>query len=438
MAITDIVQVDISANARTPSRQGFGNLLCLGYTDAFSGDLYRIYEDTADMLSDGFVATEPLYKMAQAAFAQDPRPPRVLIGRLASPSARSLTLTMLTATQGEVLSVEVVKPDGTTQTVSYTVLSSETTTTVATAFELLIEAVTGVNSTSSGAVVTATPSTAADFFEFRNPHNIAIKDNSADSSYVTTLGNILLQTKDFYFVCTDVNSETVADLVAAWAQSNKKLYITQTVDTTEATGTGVFGSGQKAASYSYSAGLYCYDPAEYACCAMAALGAVRDPGSFTWSLKALAGITPVALTATHESNLRTAGWNFYVEVANDISGIQGVDGGGAAFGGRFLDLTHGTDWLVARIQERLFGVMANADKIDYTDAGALLLLGPLKAQLRQAEDNRLLAPGWTARATLVADADPTDKAARFYDGLRFDAVYAGAIHKVRVIGNVTV
>jgi hypothetical protein len=436
MAISDIISIVLSPNSRTPTRQGFGNCLYLA-NHSHNVDLYRIYEDEAEMLADGFTDLERAYLGVQAMFQQNPRPPRVLVGRLPTASTQSLTVTALTAVEGAVVSVEVQGDDGVWVECAYTVGAAETTTTVAAALELLIEAVPGASSTAAVAVVTVTPAVNTAPVALRNAVNCAIKDNSSDSGYAAALTAIMAQTKDFYFVTTDHNSETIADAVAAWAQSNKRMYITQSNDTIEASGSGVFGSGQKAASYTYSAGIFAYDMTEYPACAMAALGAVRDPGSFTWHLKALEGVTTIELTSTQQNNLETAGWNYYVEVANGINGIMANNGskkgGGISFGGRFLDLTHGTDWLSARMSEGLFGTIANADKIDYEDPGALVLATKLKSIMKQGEANRLLRKGSSSVTyTPVADTDEDDRANRYYPYLKASAIYSGAIHAARI------
>lgn len=437
MALDDVISVTITANSRTPSRQGFGNQLCLAY-HAQNVDLYRVYEDEAEVLADGHTALSRAYKMVAAAFSQNPRPPKVLLGRLPTASTQTFALTVTSNTEGAVVSLEVLDTAGVWQPITYTVPAAQTLTQVATAVELLVEAITGVTSSSAVDVITVTPTVNTAPIGLRNPQNCTIKDNSTDSGYATALGNIFALTKDFYFVTTDHNSEVIGDAVAAWAQTNKRLYVTQTNDSIEASGTGVFGSGQKALSYTYSAGLFVHDVTEYGACAMAAIGSVRDPGSFTWSLKPLLGITPAVLTSTQETNLKTAGWNFYVEVANDINGIWGDKGGGAAFGGRFLDLTHGTDALTARLQEGILGVLANADKIDYTEAGIQPLVSKTKAVLRQFEGSRLLVTG-SSSVTYTDPLDETledDREDRYYPALKFASVYAGAVHRARIIGTI--
>ncbi len=438
MTIDSVVSVVITPASRTPSRAGFGNTLLIAPTP-FT-DVYRSYTDEADALTDGFTTLSSGYKMISRAFAQNPRPTKVLVGRLPTAAAQSITLTMLSATEGDIVSVEAMNSLGVWATLTHTVGAAATTTTVATAFEVLTEAVTGMDSSSSTAVVTIVPTSNTAPIAFRNPRNLAIKDNTADAAtgYATVLANVKAETNDFYFVCTDHNSETVSDLVAAWCQSNKKLYCTQTNDTIEATGTGVFGSGQKAAGYEYSAGVFGYDMTEYPAVAMAAIGAVRDPGSFTWHLKELNGVTVASLTSTHQTNLDTAGWNYYVSVANGISGIMGVNGGGAAFDGTFMDITHGTDALTARLQEGLFGAIANAEKIDYDEDGILILKAKALAVLRSFEDSRLLDKG----ASSVTYTDPkdsslaTDRGNRYYPSLKFASTYRGAVHKVRLVGTI--
>lgn len=98
--ITDIVNVSIDAATSTPTRAGFGVPLVVGFHEVFT-ERVREYTDAADLLADGFVAADAIYRAVVALFAQTPRPVKVLVGRLAeTPNAVVLTLTPTVQNKG--------------------------------------------------------------------------------------------------------------------------------------------------------------------------------------------------------------------------------------------------------------------------------------------------------------------------------------------------
>src|SRR5436189_498411 len=119
-AITEIVQVNLTANTATPTQQGFGVPAIVGYHTYYS-DLWREYTGTAGMVSDGFSVYHPLYLMAQAIFSQNPSPAKIVVGRLPTATARAFTLTITDATQGHVATLTLVPKDGTPRILSRTV-----------------------------------------------------------------------------------------------------------------------------------------------------------------------------------------------------------------------------------------------------------------------------------------------------------------------------
>jgi hypothetical protein len=111
---------------------------------------------------------------------------------------------------------------------------------------------------------------------------------------------------------------------------------------------------------------------------------------------------------------------------------------GFACSGRYLDITIGIMWLRARIREAVLIVLANNEKIGFTNAGAALIEAAVAGVLSQAESNDLLAPGWSVQRPDVSTVSAANKINRIFPDMKFKAVLQGAIQKVEIDGTLTV
>ncbi len=160
----------------------------------------------------------------------------------------------------------------------------------------------------------------------------------------------------------------------------------------------------------------------------------KDPGSITWWGKTLTGITPDVLTTTAVTNIKGKNCNIY----ETIGGVSVVHEGVVA-SGEFIDIIRGVDWIQARITENVFALMVNADKIPYTDPGVEMIKSEIQAVLEDAVDRGILVANTiTITAPKVADVSSVDKANRFLPDVKFGATLAGAIHKVKIDGKLSV
>lgn len=440
-SLNDIVTVTITSNTRTPTRVGFGTPLVLAYHTRFA-EKVRTYSELDGMASDGFTTSDAAYRMVQALFSQDPRPAEAKVGRLPAAHDHTQTLTVLTAVEDDVLTLSVQAPGTTTATaISYTVLAAATTSTVATAVAALINAISGVDAAAVSAVITVDPTTPGGMVYLRDIRvngeragAMDVEDTTAAAGYDTELTALRLIDDDWYFVCLDVNSEANVDPVAAWTEARVKMFLAQTMDSGELDGTGTLLSGLAVLDYKRTGTLFVDAIQEYGATAWVGRVAPKDPGSITFKFKSLVGVTPSSLTDTQEGFLETSKGNFYTTVA----GLN-ITTEGYAASGEYLDLTHGTDWLVARLQERTFALMANADKIPYSDASVDLFIGEIFAQMEIAVDrNFLLAGTLTASGPKVADVALADRVLRILPDIKFGANFAGAVHAVRLAGTLSV
>jgi hypothetical protein len=437
--ISDVVSVSVAAAARNPSVTGFGRTLLLGYHTKFT-ETFRIYKSPDAMVSDGFATSDPLYKMAGAIFGQTSRPRDVMVGRLPAAHTHTQTVTITNATEGEHVKLTLTL-DGTATEIDYTIPAAATLTSVATAVEALIEAVTGVASAPSVDVITVTPVTAGKVIYITDCLNCTVEDATADAGYDDQAAQIKIDSSGqggFFFWAIDTNSEANIDLCVTWANTNKKPFMYQVQDYTEKAGTGALFSGVAATATDFAFGVHTDRPDTYPNCAAAGFSGGKQPGAYTLALKELPGVATSTYTDSQESNLRAVNANYYTTLA-DLPILLGSDNGGVCASGEFLDIVHGREAFLSDLQVAVFIAMRAGDKTDYSDEGTDLLVGAMRSvQARYEGKGKLFKEGTTwARAEPAEDMLAADVLSRHFPGLLFGGEYNGAIQSSGLTGTLT-
>jgi hypothetical protein len=432
-SISDVVNVSITADTARVTRVGFGTPLLLAY-HAHNTDLIREYSGLDEMVADSFDADEAAYLMAQAVFSQEPRPETVKIGRLTQSVVPTKKLTITDATEGNHILLSIQSSDGTTADIDYTILAAATTSTVATAVELLIEAVTGISSSASSADITITGA-AGTYFWLYDLQGCTQLDQTGDCQIDTDLTAIEVVDSDWYAICCAVQSEANADDIAAWVETRDKLFIAQTSDDLERGASGSLMSGWAALSYDNSACIFTENSANFLACGWVGKMLAKDPGSATWALKTIDGAVADPLTTTEIGYIDGDSGNHYTEIAGVSITRKGV-----VASGEYIDVRMGIHWLKARIAERVFTLLASADKVPYTDPGVALVVAEIRAQLQIAIQKGVLAadPKPTVTAPKVADIETANRQARLLPDVKFAGTLAGAIHKTNIAGVLSV
>lgn len=264
----------------------------------------------------------------------------------------------------------------------------------------------------------------------------------------TDLANIFGQNNNAYgVVLAGLPDEDILDAAAAIEGMQKLLIASSATEAIAESGKDDLASKLKAAGYNRTG--ICYTKANKNGILEAAwMGAQlpQTPGSSNWAYKNLPGVTSDALSANEQTVLYgvpvsgVAGKN--VNVYQAIGGAN-VTFPGMAASGRYFDLTIGVDWLRARIQEAIYGLLANTPKIPYTDAGVSALMAAINAQLRLAEANGLL-DGSDLENPVFVRADSVDtvpqnqRAQRISPTIYFGGRLQGAINSVIISGVVKV
>jgi len=240
---------------------------------------------------------------------------------------------------------------------------------------------------------------------------------------------------DFYFVinCSRVKADILA--LAAVVETDKKLHFAVTMDADVPTGTAGNVALTLSAAKRDRTVLF-YTPSEqYQDGAWIGKCAPQDPGSITWMFKQVSGILPDSLNDTVITNLTAAHCNFYSSTA----GIN-MFANGVVASGEFIDIIHGTDWLQVNMQADIFQALVDSPKIPMTDAGGDALYNIINKRLKLAIGQGILTndPAPIISIPKVANIADADKAVRFFRGVEFSATYAGAVHKVSIVGSLEI
>lgn len=444
MSLNDLVHSTVSADGAGLKQVGFGVMLLACYHNKYA-DRVRTYEDLSGLVTDGFAVTDPAYLMTQRVFMQEPRPDKVMIGRLALPHTQTVKWTPTVTTAGFVHKMTLRSG-----TKSGTATVTNVTTTIDSVQEIveaMVIAIQALNDfdpiltvTEDDTAVTIASTTPGVIF-YVSAWTEKLEDVTADPGIATDLANIQLANDDWYGVVVDLPANTIQHAAATWVESAKKLGAWQTSDwqADQSDQTSDLGDILQGLSYARSITYYSdNDTGSYMAVGGMAERFPHDPGSppgagGTWAHKTIKGAVATNLSSTRKTNLRTKNYCVYIPTAGRSHTLDGKSSSG-----EFLDKTRFLDWVNVRIQESVATLKLNSEKIPYTDGGVSQEVAAVSAIL----DIGVKAGGFspttypTVTAPKVANVSNADKASRTLNGLNWSATMAGAIHLTNVSGTV--
>ena len=149
------------------------------------------------------------------------------------------------------------------------------------------------------------------------------------------------------------------------------------------------------------------------------------------AVQAVTGFTPSLGQSEFAGHMA----NTYV----DIGGRDFVVEGSTLTANVFIDEIHATDWIIARTEEELLGILLNNDRVPYTDNGMEQLASAARTVMRQAFRAGLVAddlnpttgeyePAVTITVPSVFDVPESQRKARIAPEIAVQFRYAGAVH----------
>ena len=263
-----------------------------------------------------------------------------------------------------------------------------------------------------------------------------------DESVAAGLNAILDEQQNWYAVLVaDVEGmdlTTLTDYVA-WVQANKKLlfWATDTPEVLDATSDSDVAAAFHAAGYDRAVIIWnarsVNDVPQWADAAWCGECLPYDPGSQTWCYKTLVGVAADELSSSKEEAAWAKGANTY-----QTKGGVSITQQGTVASGEYIDIIRGLDWLEARLQEAIYGLLTSARKVPYDDSGITLVVSYVNEVLKRAENAGVLqADSSEVTAPLYAEIPVADKANRHLPDIKFTATLLGAIHTVKIDGVVS-
>jgi hypothetical protein len=444
--IRDIVNVVIDVQDSSPKAVEFDTPLLMAKCP-YAG-LARLYQASPAglkaMLTDGFLVWSRAYQMMTAMSAQTGGAGQAYVfGRTTNFTQALEFVPDITVTSvGFVIAFDI-SYKGVKSSISFTVVTN-TVDAIIDGIEALIDAspagVAGITTTPDNATatkLTLIPDAAGQFVQLDGyGREIKLKEVGVDGSIAAQLAvaKAALGEK-VYGLLLDSYAETEIDLAAAFVESNEMLGLFQSADDgilVVGTTTDV-ASDLKTAGYNRSA--VCVSRYMTSQLAAALLGRQlgQTPGSSNWALQTLAGVSADVFTAAAHSSARGKRAITYTTDRNVAHTWDGF-----AASGRYFDVQHGVDALVADLETRCYQVLLNAEKVPFNKTGAAQFEAAVRGGLTAAEGPigvpGLIEPGWTVTMPDPAQASPVDKAARRYRTVQFTATLTGAIDSLDIAG----
>jgi hypothetical protein len=390
-----------------------------------------------------------------------------------------VTLTPTVTTEGFVYTFGVLVDDVETE-IEHTNGAAETATTICDSFRTQINAIAGTTVVASGtttAILTAATSrsftvldapeelevvesgtpntkillaakdvgTVFDLLKLPKPSKLGVDVTTADPGIATDFAALMAEDPSrWYAITLDHASQAQVEALAPLISAQKKIALcglsdSELFDAQDATCTAsVLKAGSRSRITTFALGNQI---SGHHAAAMLGAWLPEDPGSETAAFLTLSGVTPddldtpEVLAAIGDGGSVEGKW---FTVYTQTAGVNFTREGHVP-DGDYLDTIRGVDWLEARLAEDVLSALTRLKKIPFTDDGIQLIVGIVRARLADGVRVGLLSgdPAPVVTFPRAKDVDPAAKARRLLPDLNFEATLAGAIHRVKIVGKVS-
>lgn len=433
---TTVVDVSITRQTAAVTRAGFGTPLLLGPHS--KAELVLEYTDASDMLSDGFLATDPIYLEAVTLKSQSPSPTNFKIGKLQSESM-TVDLTPLVdnnadANVGQIIGISINTASA-SATVEYQIQAGDGAPEIAAGLAAAVTTVAGVSGVDASPEVQIVSDVQVDRFTVATPLLLTAKETTVTPGIATRIAEIRDLDDQWYGVGTSLRSEADNLAIATTIESLNRICSLTTYDP----GAWSNSSTTDIASQLQTLGFVRTNLQVSKAGGNDGTGILgrmltTTPGSASWAHKNLPGVPASNFTAGELTAIESKNANYY----RPLGGINATFEGKTP-GGEFIDVIRLVDWTEARIVEGVTQVLLANEKIPFTDVGIQLILNPIRGVLRTgvANGGYVDNENLTVSAPKAADVATNDKANRLLSQVKFTATLAGAIHTTVIKGTVS-
>lgn len=177
----------------------------------------------------------------------------------------------------------------------------------------------------------------------------------------------------------------------------------------------------------------------YAVAALIGEAAGQEVGSFTYKNLILKGLEPLDITSQELSEFNSVNVITIVEKCGD-----NVTTEGKCASGEYIDIIDSIDFIISQMEYRVQRLLNKAPKIPYTNAGIASIESEVIGVLNKAHRNGIIAdddeglPLFSTNFKKREEMSAEDRANRIYSGGKFSFELAGAIHTVKINGEMII
>lgn len=283
--------------------------------------------------------------------------------------------------------------------------------------------------------------------------NITLNDDTAEPgvTLATDLAAMRAEDADWYgLIVADAQSHDQILATAVYAETQEIMYFPHTADSDceESVASDIL-SVLAAASYFRTNAFYSrVNHGAFPEAAHVGMFLPWAPGQASQEFKALTGIVADDISATAYTNLvgtktspsGSKRATVYVEILAPGTNVgTPMTAGGMVSGGEWADIIIGLDYTDSVMSGRIINLQLASPRIPFTQAGIDVFVNSVRGTLvtvSKAPNNLFVLDSITLEWTDIEDVSVEDKAARYYDGVRWDATVQGAIRVIKVVGTV--
>jgi len=422
--LDQIIDLSITLATKSVSQQGFGTPMIAGISMKLDRRL-KSYA-SIDEVGEDFVEGDIEYDMAAIEFSQAKTPPAVMIGKKVVVASTSITAA--TNPSGNIVNIQKTGIGILAEVGCQIVVSGFSTSGYNGAFTVTtIIDDNNIRYTAAGALA-ATPAVGSGSMVLSETWSNAIQ-------------KIYDYNSDWY--CAHLSSNVEADILSAAGkiETLKRLLIVRTsdVDCKDSADTGSVIYQLKALGYDRTAIIWnANTTTNFIDAAWAGRFLPMTPGSENWANKSLVGVSADDLASGESSGILANNGNTY-----EVFAGRSITRLGKVVSGEYIDIIRGADWLKARLQENIFALLYNSDKVPMEDAGGDMVENAMREIFQQAVTNGFIAKDadgkglFTITVPSVVDVPSADRINRLLSGITFTGTLAGAINKLGIAGTLS-
>lgn len=255
---------------------------------------------------------------------------------------------------------------------------------------------------------------------------IGVLYDADPTKLVVTLNTLIDTENDWYFLMCTENSNDVVQALSEWIDTQMKMYF---VTTQDLTAPSLLESEQTVVMYHETEDAYVAE-------GLVSLAATSNPGSLSFKFKTVNGVQASKITSTELAQLHEDGGFSYVRKMGVLQTTEGI-----TTSKEYIDVVMGAHYIQSRMEEECMYLAINNKKISYDNTGIAMLAGVCRDVLTRATDMDIILRDdetnkgvFTIDITKREDVSKNDIANRIYNGIKWTASLAGAIHSGTITG----